>query len=130
KGTNTYDPDTIYVIDGGGFSGQRLFVTKDHAQSWANRTAGLGSGTLQDVMVDPRNRDTVYVLTQGIPGSGQNHVFRSTNAGRTWTDITTNLPDIPFWKIVIDPRNGTLYLGTDQGAWALPQGIGNWQRFG
>jgi autotransporter-associated beta strand protein len=126
KGANTYDPDTIYATDGFNFA-----VTKNHAQSWVMRTAGLGSGFIQDIMVDPRNRDTVYVVQQGLPGSGENQVFQSTDAGQTWINITgTQLPDVPFWKIVIDPRDGTLYLGTDTGVWSLPNGTGSWARFG
>ena len=32
-----------------------------------------------------------------------------------WTNITGNLPDVPVWKIIVDPRTGYLYAGTDQG---------------
>ena len=134
KGANTYDPDTIYIANGG----SQLFVTKDHAQSWVDRTPNLpGIGTIVDVTVDPRNRDTVYVVTQGVPGSGANRVLKSTDAGQTWTDITNNMvdipgpsTDIPLWKVVIDPRDGTLYLGSDQGVWRLKNGSGSWDRFG
>ena len=131
KGTNTYDPDTIYIIDSSSFFSQQLFVTKDHSQSWVDRTPTLsGLGQMVDVEVDPRNRDTVFVVTQGPPGSGENHVLKSTDAGQSWTDITTNMPDIPLWKLVIDPRDGTLYLGSDQGVWQLKDGTGGWDRFG
>ena len=77
KGANTYDPDTIYIANGG----SQLLVTKDHAQSWVDRTPNLpGIGAIVDVTVDPRNRDTVYVVTQGVPGSGANRVLKSTDA--------------------------------------------------
>jgi large repetitive protein len=127
-GASTYDPDTIYATDGFG-----LVVTKNHAQTWVNRTAGLPTGSgafIENVMVDPRNRDTAYVVIQGNVSSGNNFIFKTTDAGQNWIDITGNLPDVPFWRVVIDPRDGTLYLGTDQGIWALNNGTGSWQRFG
>jgi autotransporter-associated beta strand protein len=137
KGASTYDPDTIYATDGGA-----LVVTKNHAATWTprfgpNTRTPPGSGSIESITVDPRDRDTVYVIRQGAAGSGRNRIFKSTNAGRNWTDITANLvdipglaTDIPLWKSVIDPRNGNIYLGTDQGVWVLRAGTGNWDRFG
>ena len=137
KGASTYDPDTIYATDG-----FFLVVTKNHAENWTpatgpNSRTPPGNGRIESITVDPRNRDTVYVVLQGPAGSGDNRIMKSTNAGQTWTDITANLVDIPglstdvpLWKVVIDPRNGNLYLGTDQGVWILRGGAGNWDRFG
>ncbi len=124
---DTYVPETIYAA-----TSNDLFVTKNRGVTWVNRTAGLpvGSGrTIQSILVDPRNRDTVYVVLQANVGSG-NAVYRSTDAGRNWDDVTYNLPDIPFWRLTIDPRDGMLYLGTDDGVWRLPQGSNNWQQLG
>ena len=120
---------------------QRWIATVCHqgprpGAGWIGRRTCLGLAAIVDVMVDPRNRDTVYVVTQGVPGSGANHVLKSTDAGQTWTDITNNMvdipgpsTDIPLWKVVIDPRDGTLYLGSDQGVWRLKNGSGSWDRF-
>ena len=137
RGASTYDSDTIYATDG-----FRLVVTKNHAQNWTPATGPdsrtpPGSGRIVSLTVDPRNRDTVYAVRQGDVGSGNNRIMKSTDAGRTWTDITANLvdipglsTDIPLWKVVIDPRNGNLYLGSDQGVWVQRGGSGNWDRFG
>jgi autotransporter-associated beta strand protein len=124
QGANTYDENTIYVTDG-----SALLVTKDHGQSWADRTdsklaTALNNGFIQDIEVDPRDRDDVYAVTQGAPGSGGNQVLFSSNAGQTWTELnTSSLPDIPFWKLAVDPRSGTLYLGTDNGVYTLTGGV-------
>ena len=111
-------------------------VTKDHALSWATRTPP-GSGEIISIAVDPRNRDTAFVVRQGTPGSGNNRIFKTIDAGQNWVEITGNMADIPgdstdipLWKIIIDPRDGTLYLGSDQGVWRLKGGTGNWDRFG
>src|SRR5207249_2283648 len=89
KGANTYDPDTIYISDG--FS---LNVTKNHGLTWVDRTAGLPfSLFIQTIVVDPRNRDTAYVVNSNAPGIAGGRVFKTTDAGQTWIDITSNLPD-------------------------------------
>ena len=58
------------------------------------------------------------------------HVYKSSDAGRTWVDISANLPDLPTWKLAIDPRTNNLYIGTDNGVYFLPGGVGQWQRLG
>ena len=123
KGANSYDPDTIYVTNG-----DQIFVTKNHGQSWTDRTGPLaGLGSIVDLEVDPRNRDTIYAVRAAF-GGGQ--VFQSTDAGRTWLNITGTLPNLPTWKIVVDPRNDFLYAGTDEGVFQSKNNGTTWTRFG
>ena len=123
KGTNAYDADTIYVTNG-----DSIFVTKNHGQSWTDRTSNLaGLGSIVDLEVDPRNRDTIYAVRAAFGGG---KVWRSTDAGRTWVNITNDLPNLPTWRIVIDPRNGFLYAGTDEGVFFSTNGGDAWNRFG
>ena len=123
KGTNNYDADTIYVTDG-----TSIYVTKNHAQTWINRTSNLaGLGSISDIVVDPRNRDHVYAVRSAFGGG---KVFESTDAGQTWANITFNLPDLPTWKLVIDPRNGFLYVGTDEGVFQSKNNGTTWNLFG
>ncbi|HXG08193.1 MAG TPA: Ig-like domain repeat protein [Gemmataceae bacterium] len=124
KGANTYDPDTLYVAADDG-----VYVTKDHGLNWVRRNNGLPpTATFIDITVDPRNRDTAYVVAQGF---GTAKVFKTTDAARSWTDITSNLPDVPAYKILVDPRNGDVFLGNDNGVYRLQGGSGTtWTRFG
>ncbi len=123
KGANTYDPDTIYVlavyVDGAGAKSYRLGVTKNHGVTWQMRPFAVGAtnlGQVQDIFVNPTNRDEVYAVRN--VGSGQ-QILKSTDAGRSWDDsLTGNLPaNLPVWTILLDPRNGDLYIGTDQGVY-------------
>ena len=134
KGTNTYVPDTIYTA-----SGSSINVTKDHGATWVGRpvTGFPAGGNIAALIVDPRSRDTIYVISNTFGG---NKVFKSTDAGQTWLNLNANLPNVPVWAITLDPRNNNLYIGNDQGVYLAP-GAGSvttqaqanalvWSRFG
>lgn len=130
KGSNTYDPDTIYVTDGAS-----IFVTKNHGTTWVDRTEVLGGiqGRIIDIQVDPTNRDTAYALVDGFTAA---KLFKTTSAGVSvggqdaWVDITNNLPNVPSYKLVIDARTGSLYVGNDNGVYRSSNGGATWSRFG
>ena len=94
----------------------------------------LYSGSMVDIAIDPTNRDTLYMITS----TGQ--VWKTTSAGRdpdgamgpltAWTNISFNLPTQAAYKIITDPRNNNLYLGTDHGVYLLPFGTTTWSQFG
>ncbi len=49
-------------------------------------------------------------------GFGTSHVYRSTNGGSSWTDMTGALPPEPFNCIVLDPSDTSrAYAGSDFG---------------
>ncbi len=130
-GTNTYNPDTIYAASGGS-----VLVTKDHGRTWQTRNNGLPAGTtIVDIEVDPRNQDTVFVVLGSKVGAGNGKlVYTSLDAGQTWANLTgtgaTGLPDVPTYKLVIDPRNDDLYVGNDNGVYRSVGGGNSWQVFG
>lgn len=122
NGNNTYDPDTIYATDG-----ISVYLTKNHGVTWVDRTNDLtGLGFIADLEVDPANRDTIYAVRNVTNGG----VYKSTDAGRNWTEVTYDLPNYPVWKIVLDPRTGDLYAGTDAGVYRLLAGTTHWRQFG
>jgi photosystem II stability/assembly factor-like uncharacterized protein len=70
-------------------------------------------GFVSWIAFDPTNPDTVYATYAGFGG---HHVWRSLDAGRTWTPRDATLPDIPVHSLAVDPtRPNRLYLGTDLG---------------
>jgi photosystem II stability/assembly factor-like uncharacterized protein len=56
------------------------------------------------------SQDTVYVGT--APGSGRPHLFRTTNGGSTWTNITGDLPNRYPLDIAIDPGDSRVVYVT------------------
>ena len=109
-------------------------MTRNQGGSWTNATkAPLPNRYVSDIAVSPTSATKAYVVfngfdthTPGTPG----HVFRTTNGGRSWQNITSNLPDIPVLTIAIDPQNpSTLYIGTDIGAFRSTDDGGSWAAY-
>jgi hypothetical protein len=94
------------------------------------KAAGLPNRFITSVTIDPRNIRTVYVTLGGYsrrwvpPGTlqdenanvGEGHLFKSTDAGETFTDISGNLPDVPATSLAL--RGSQLIVGTDIGVFA------------
>jgi hypothetical protein len=84
--------------------------------------------------IDPANSAHAVVTFGGfsrhwIPNVGVGHVFVTLNRGRTWTNVSGNLPDAPASSSVI--WRGKLVVSTDVGIFATPfAGPGNWARVG
>jgi autotransporter-associated beta strand protein len=102
-----------------------------------------GAPMLTSIAVDPSNRDTVYATAMYGSNESGPTVFKSTDAGRTWADISgTGLPlsqvgtAQPVWTIVVDPRVNPatgispVYVGTDVGVYASFDGGTTWAKFG
>lgn len=157
--TVVFDPASagtgaLYALAGG-----RIFKSTNQGATWtANAKAGLGltnlSGMLQTVPVgrlaiDPNNSATIYA------GSGGGGVFKTSDAGGTWTPVNSGLPgfrsscaaapgppgfDTHVLAIVIDPSNSaTVYavvssrtfpfgfgLGKGGGVFKSTDGGGSW----
>ncbi len=72
---------------------------------------------------------TAYVTVMGFTGTS-GHVWKTTNAGIVWADITGNLPDSPVNAAVVDSVNGEVYVGTDVGVFVSPTTSVNWTEVG
>ncbi|MFZ0304708.1 MAG: choice-of-anchor D domain-containing protein [Terracidiphilus sp.] len=97
---------------------------------------------ISSLFIDPHDTtgDTVYVTVAAFESTGQyvQTVYRSTDGGNHWSDLTSNLPDVPVNGVVVDPNGAnTVYLATDQGVFftaavpgcALPASV-CWSPFG
>jgi len=62
-------------------------------------------------------------------GENTGHVYRSTDNGTNWVDVTSNLPDIPVNDIEIDAF-GNLFLATDIGVLSSLNQGDSWEPFG
>ncbi|GAB5537779.1 MAG: hypothetical protein Rubg2KO_40280 [Rubricoccaceae bacterium] len=113
------DSDVVLVAAQGPLwssGGERgLYRTEDSGETWT-RVLGGGDWTgATDLVVDPRDPDVMYAATWdrhrtvaaymgGGPGTG---LHKSTDGGRTWTELTRGLPKSNMGKIglAISPQN-------------------------
>jgi photosystem II stability/assembly factor-like uncharacterized protein len=82
-----------------------------------------------DVFASPRDADTVFVtLNNWQRGDYKPYIVKSTDRGRTWTNIAGNLPaKHDVWSIIQDHVNGNLlFAGTEFGVFASVNGGQQW----
>ncbi len=96
------------------------------ALNWTERGPGNVSGRTRAIVVDPDdpNFDTWYV---GSVGGG---VWKTGNAGRAWTELTKDLPNLATSVLVMAESNhDILYVGTGEGFGNTDQitGSGIWK---
>ena len=107
------DPDVVYAAAMGGLwapGGDRgLFKTTDGGGTWTPVLEISENTGIADVHMDPRDPDVLYavafqrrrhvgVLVAGGPESG---VWKSTDGGETWRDITRGLPSGDLGRIAL-----------------------------
>jgi hypothetical protein len=84
------------------------------------------------IYIDPNNVHHAWISYSGYDfntPSQQGHIFSVTWSGSgtgTWTDISSNLPKIPFNAVVRDDFNGDLYAACDFIVMRLPNGGSVW----
>jgi photosystem II stability/assembly factor-like uncharacterized protein len=145
------DSDVVYVAAQGPLfapGGDRgLFKTTDGGRTWENLLQISEDTGVNEVVLDPAEPDIVYASTyqrrrrvgQLVGGGPESGIYKSTDAGATWTEMTNGLPDTDMGRIplAVDARQSPhalfalipaqeglsgLYRSTDQGD--------NWERVG
>jgi hypothetical protein len=114
--------------------GGHLWVTTNAAggpTTWVDRTGGINPGLfpISGIVIDTSDAigNTAYLTIMGFHVS---HVWKTTNAGQTWTDFTANLPDSPANAIVVDPVARMVYVATDIGVFFSSTDEPNWTELG
>ncbi|MDX1477842.1 MAG: YCF48-related protein [Saprospiraceae bacterium] len=81
---------------------------------------------VNDIAVHPSNSSIVWIVFGGFdPGV---KVFRSLNAGASWTNMSGSIPNVPVNCIAIDD-NGDAYIGSDIGVFYRPDSYDDWIPF-
>jgi photosystem II stability/assembly factor-like uncharacterized protein len=108
------NPNTLY----GASEGAGFIVSTDGGKSWVQKNQGFTvaeEGTVSGVQIrcmamDSSKPETIYA---GLAAFG---VFKSTDGGNTWKDISSTLDDTFTKAMVMHPKDPkTVYLGTDGG---------------
>ncbi len=119
------NPDIVVV----GSADSRVHISDDAGGSWVDISDGLPERWITRVATDPFDVNTIYATVSGFRWEEpQPHVYKSTNLGQTWTNISGNLPDLPVNVIMTDPEvEGRLFVGTDAGAFYTENGGQLWK---
>jgi photosystem II stability/assembly factor-like uncharacterized protein len=120
--------NVIYV----GTDDAHVWVSSDNGTNWNDISTGLTQRWVTRVVVDPGDEKIVYVTFNGLKWRDpQPHVYRSTDKGNIWTDISSNLPDAPVNAFAVDNNfPNRLYLGNDVGMYVSFNTGQSWEVLG
>ena len=118
----------IYV----GTDDAHVWVSSNNGADWTEISVGLPERWVTRVIVDPKDENIIYVTFSGLKWfDPQPHVYRSTNKGAEWTDISSNLPDAPVNAFAVDYKySNVLYLGNDVGMYVSFNAGQSWEVLG
>lgn len=111
------DPMTYYM----GATGGGIWKTTDAGMSWKNISDGqLKTGTVGAIGVAESDPNVIYVgmgehAVRGVMTSNGDGMYKSTDAGKTWTHIGLR-KSMHISDVIVDPRNPNTVLVSVQGA--------------
>lgn len=134
------DPDVMYaasyqrrrhtwtLINGGPGSG--IHKTLDGGQTWTELTVGLpgvDKGRI-GLAIAQQQPDTVYAIIEAAEGKGG--IFRSTNGGASWQQMSSYVAGSPQYynEIIPDPINPDRLYSMDTFLQVTEDGGRNWRR--
>ena len=108
-------------------------LTRDGGENWTNVTpAGMEECLVNAIDVSPHDPGTAYIATtrykfnDHTPG-----LYKTTNYGKTWTNISEGIPYGAFTRVVREDnqRKDLLFAGTETGMYISFDGGGKWHPF-
>ena len=111
-----------------------IYLTRNGGRSWEDVTPPAAPERLMwnSIDVHPTERGGAYVAgTMYKAGDFRPYLYKTTNYGRSWTEITDGIDDLHFTRVVrADPeREGLLYAGTEYGMYISFNDGRDWQPF-
>ena len=111
---DTHDPNTVYVAAGGHLWGPNsdrgVFKTTDGGNTWSKSLHIDDDTGATDIAIDPQSSNTLYAAMYqrrrtawGFNGGGPHSgLYKTSDAGQTWTKLTEGLPEGPTGRIAVD----------------------------
>ena len=92
----------------------QLLVTENAGQTWSDVSAGLPTELyFNSIAYNSNNPSEILVAISGFD-EGQK-VYRTKDAGKSWENISWNLPNVPVNAVVHQKSPSIYYIGTDVG---------------
>jgi photosystem II stability/assembly factor-like uncharacterized protein len=111
----------------------RIWRTKDGGKNWTEiRNGAVPQKFVSRIVASKFDMGTVYMTQSGRRDDDlQVYMWKSTNFGDSWQDISGNIPVGPVNVIREDPVNqNILYAGTDGGVFVSKDGGKRWDVLG
>jgi len=137
------DPLTLYI----GAANGGIWKTTDEGQTWLDIGHDLASLSFGAIAIDPNNPETIYAGSGeagyflgyiGFDGKG---VFKSTDGGNSWNQITDGIGSITsFGDLAVSPFNSNVVLAAlasvnyysgnlpNEGLWKSSDAGEHWER--
>ena len=111
-----------------GFDNGGIFMTTDGTQSqpsWTNIGSSINANRYCNrVAIDPNVHNTMYAVFGGYQSG---NIWKTLDGGSNWTDISGNLPEVPFHWVTVHPYNSNfVYVGTEIGIFVSNDGGTTW----
>lgn len=108
-----------------------IHVTKDGGQNWRNVTPPEITAWSKISLMDASHFDanTAYAAVNRIRCDDMRaHIYKTTDGGKTWTEIVNGLPDDPINVVREDPyKKGLLYAGSERAVYVSFDDGAHWQ---
>ena len=108
----------------------KVWVTRSAGGEWKDISAGLPKDKwVSSVVASPFDTETFYVTLNGYREDDfSTYVYMSTDAGKSYTSLKSNLPEMVVNDLIPDPVNpDLLYLGGDLGLFISMNGGDTWE---
>ena len=106
-----------------------VIITKDGGESWSEITfkSGMPNRAINDFSMSNKNKNLILMSCSGF---FTGHIYKSSDLGESWQDISKGLPDIPVTAITTDlDDENIIYAGTDIGMYITVDGGKTWASF-
>ncbi len=108
-----------------------IHVTHDGGKTWTNVTPPQITSWSKVSLMEASHTDknTAYAAVNKIRlDDMQAHIYKTTNGGKTWTEIVNGLPNDPINVVKEDPkRKGLLFAGSERAVYVSFDDGANWQ---
>ncbi len=115
-----------------GTSDGNLWRSYNYGSQWTRCDTTLPNQYITSIKTSYINSGKIYMSNSGYKMNDYiPHIHISNDTGKTWNDISSNLPQIAINDICPDPySDSVLYIATDAGIYITLDSAKNWYRLG
>ncbi|MEW7277860.1 T9SS type A sorting domain-containing protein [Aquimarina sp. 2201CG1-2-11] len=96
--------------------------------NWTTYTTPINQ-YISDLEIHPTDESTAFISYSGFTDNGK--VYKSTNGGSSWQNISYNLPNLPILSLeTYDTNPGAIFVGTYGGVYYLEENGTQWLKYG